>query len=198
MDRKGMDLMSETIEIEFKNLLTKDEYENLLKTFNVEEKDIVSQINHYFDTPEFALKDIGSALRIREKNNCFEMTLKQPAAIGLLETTQFLSANEFQAAVQYRKFPKGIVQERIEQLKVTVENIEYFGSLTTRRVEFPFKEGLLVLDHSFYLNTEDYEIEYEAEDFQRGQIVFQELLKRYTIPLRKTKNKIARFYQQKL
>jgi uncharacterized protein YjbK len=195
---KGMDLMSETIEIEFKNLLTKVEYENLLKTFNVEEKAIVSQINHYFDTPEFALKDLGSALRIREKNNSFEMTLKQPAAIGLLETTQHLSANEFQTAIQHQKFPKGIVQERIEQLKITVKNIEYFGSLTTRRVEFSYKEGLLVLDHSFYLNTEDYEIEYEVEDFHLGQIVFQELLKQYTIPIRKTQNKIARFYQQKI
>ena len=44
-----MDLMSETIEIEFKNLLTKVEYENLLKTFNVKEKDIVIQSNHYLD-----------------------------------------------------------------------------------------------------------------------------------------------------
>jgi uncharacterized protein YjbK len=190
--------MPETIEIEFKNLLTNTEYENLLKTFNVEEKDIVSQINHYFDTHEFALKNLGSALRIREKNNSFEMTLKQPAAIGLLETTQTLSAYEFQTAIQHHKFPKGIVQERLEQLKITVTNIEYFGSLTTRRVEFPYKEGLLVFDHSFYLNTEDYEIEYEAEDFQRGQIVFQELLKQHAIPIRKTQNKIARFYQQKL
>jgi uncharacterized protein YjbK len=198
MDKKGMDLMSETIEIEFKNLLTKVEYETLLKAFHVEEKAVFSQTNHYFDTPEFTLKDKGSALRIREKNNSFEMTLKQPADIGLLETTQVLSANDFQLEIEYHEFPKGIVQDRLEQLKVIVNTIEYFGSLTTRRVEFPYKDGLLVLDHSLYLNTEDYEIEYEAEDFQHGQIVFQELLKQYEIPIRITPNKIARFYQQKL
>ncbi|WHZ04546.1 CYTH domain-containing protein [Neobacillus sp. YX16] len=190
--------MSETIEIEFKNLLTKVEYENLLKTFNVKEKDIVMQSNHYFDTPEFALKNLGSALRIREKKNNFELTLKQPAAVGLLETTQLLSANEFKAAIQQQIFPKGIVQERIEQLKIAFNKIVYFGSLTTKRAEFPYKEGLLVLDHSFYLNKEDYEIEYEVEDFQSGQLVFQGLLKQYEIPIRKTQNKIARFYQQKL
>jgi uncharacterized protein YjbK len=198
MDKKGMDLMSETIEIEFKNLLKKVEYETLLKAFQVEEKAAFIQTNHYFDTPEFTLKDKGSALRIREKYNSFEMTLKQPADIGLLETTQVLSANDFQLAIEYHEFPKGIVQDRLEQLKVIVNNIEYFGSLTTRRVEFPYKNGLLVLDHSHYLNTEDYEIEYEAEDFQQGQIVFQELLKQYEIPIRITPNKIARFYQQKL
>lgn len=193
-----MDLMSETIEIEFKNLLTKVEYESLLKTFNVKEKDIVMQSNHYFDTPEFSLKNLGSALRIREKKNNFELTLKQPAAVGLLETTQLLSANEFKAAIQQQIFPKGIVQERIEQLKIAFNKIVYFGSLTTKRAEFPYKEGLLVLDHSFYLNKEDYEIEYEVEDFQSGQLVFQGLLKQYEIPIRKTQNKIARFYQQKL
>jgi uncharacterized protein YjbK len=193
-----MDLMSETIEIEFKNLLTKSEYENLLKIFKVEEKDIVSQINHYFDTPNFSLKGLGSALRIREKHNGVEMTLKQPAAVGLLETTQPLSTNDFQTMVKDQVIPKGIIKERLEQLKIASNNIEYFGSLTTRRVEFPYKEGLLVLDHSFYLNTEDYEIEYEVENYQRGQIVFLELLMQYDIPLRKTQNKIARFYQQKL
>ncbi|MBY0144782.1 CYTH domain-containing protein [Neobacillus niacini] len=190
--------MSETIEIEFKNLLKKVEYETLLKAFQVEEKAAFIQTNHYFDTPEFTLKDKGSALRIREKYNSFEMTLKQPADIGLLETTQVLSVNDFQLAIEYHEFPKGIVQDRLEQLKVIVNNIEYFGSLTTRRVEFPYKNGLLVLDHSHYLDTEDYEIEYEVEDFQQGQIVFQELLKQYEIPIRITPNKIARFYQQKL
>jgi uncharacterized protein YjbK len=193
-----MDLMSETIEIEFKNLLTKVEYENLLKTFNVKEKDIVMQSNHYFDTPEFDLKNLGSALRIREKRNNLELTLKQPAAVGLLETTQHLSVNEFQAAIQQQIFPKGIVQERLEQLKIAFNKIVYFGSLTTKRAELPYKVGLLVLDHSFYLKKEDYEIEYEVEDFQTGQLVFQELLKQYDIPIRKTQNKIARFYQQKL
>ena len=190
--------MSETIEIEFKNLLTKVEYENLLQTFNVKEKDVVMQSNHYFDTPEFDLKNLGSALRIREKRNNLELTLKQPASVGLLETTQHLSVNEFQAAIQLQIFPKGIVQERLEQLKIAFNKIVYFGSLTTKRAEFPYKVGLLVLDHSFYLKKEDYEIEYEVEDFQTGQLVFQELLKQYDIPIRKTQNKIARFYQQKL
>jgi uncharacterized protein YjbK len=195
---KEWTVMAETIEIEFKNLLTKVEYENLLKTFNVEDKDIVKQSNHYFDTPNFSLKDLGSALRIREKKNSFELTLKQPADVGLLETTQHLSSNEFEAAIKQQIFPEGIVQERLEQLDIAFTNIVYFGFLTTKRAEFPYKEGLLVLDHSFYLEKEDYEIEYEVEDFQTGQLVFQELLKQYDIPIRKTQNKIARFYQQKL
>ena len=189
--------MSETIEIEFKNILTKDEYEILLKEFKVEEKQIITQNNHYFDTPDFALKNLGSALRIREKYEHYEMTLKQPAAVGLLETTQHLSVNEFQTAIQYGKLPTGKIHDVIEQLDISFNSIAYFGSLLTKRAEFPYRNGLLVLDHSFYLNNEDYEVEYEVEDFQLGQSAFQELLKQYGIPIRKTQNKIARFYQQK-
>lgn len=191
-------MMSETIEIEFKNLLTKVEYEKLLKVFKVKDEQIISQINHYFDTPEFTLKELGSALRIREKDNQYEMTLKQPAAIGLLETTQTLSKEEFLAAIKNGILPKGIIHERLEHLNISFIDLEYFGSLTTKRAEFPYKEGLLVLDHSFYLNTEDYEVEYEVEDFQRGQLAFKELIEQNRIPSRITPNKIARFYQQKI
>jgi uncharacterized protein YjbK len=190
--------MSETIEIEFKNLLTKVEYEKLLKSFRVKDEQIISQTNHYFDTPNFTLKELGSALRTRGKKDQYEMTLKQPADVGLLETTQTLSENEFLASINNGILPKGIVQERLEQLNISLTDLEYFGSLTTKRAEFPYKEGLLVLDHSLYLNTEDYEVEYEVVDFQRGQLTFKELLEQYNIPLRVTLNKIARFYQQKI
>ncbi|MFB3162782.1 CYTH domain-containing protein [Neobacillus sp. 179-C4.2 HS] len=190
--------MSETIEIEFKNLLTKVEYEKLLNAFNVKDEQIICQTNHYFDTPDFTLKDLGSALRIREKKDHYEMTLKQPADIGLLETTQTLSKKEFLAAINTGILPKGIIQERLEQLNIPFTDLEYFGSLTTKRAEFPYNEGLLVLDHSLYLNTEDFEIEYEVLDFQRGQVAFKELLEQYNLPIRITPNKIARFYLQKI
>jgi uncharacterized protein YjbK len=189
--------MTETIEIEFKNILTKNEYELLLNLFNVEEKQIISQKNHYFDTPDFALKELGTALRIREKNGNYEMTIKQPAAVGLLETTQTLTENEFELAIQHGTFPKGIIHESLKKIDISFNKIEYFGSLLTNRAEFPYRNGLLVLDHSIYLDKEDFEIEYEVENFQLGQSVFQELLKQVGIPIRKTENKISRFYQQK-
>ncbi len=189
--------MSESIEIEFKNILTKEEYKILLKTFKVEDKEIISQTNHYFDTPDFRLKNLGSALRIRIKNNTYELTLKQPAAVGLLESTQLLSETEYQTAIEHGIFPTGIVNQKLEKLNISMNHIEYFGSLQTKRAEFTYKNGLLVLDHSFYLNTEDYEVEYEVDDIQAGQLAFQDLLMQYGIPIRRTQNKVARFYQQK-
>lgn len=190
--------MSETLEIEFKNLLTKAEYNRLLKEFNITSKDIFTQENYYFDTHDFRLKELTSALRIRRKNDQYELTLKQPAKVGLLETTQLLSEDDYQSAINCSHLPIGVVLDRINEMGISPNDIEYFGLLKTNRVEFPYKNGILVFDHSFYLTKEDYEVEYESEDYQQGLSVFLQFLDQYGIPKRKTENKIQRFYQQKL
>lgn len=189
--------MSEMIEIEFKNMLTKSEYERFLQIFKIDHEQIFTQENHYFDTADFTLKKFKSALRIRQKADDYELTLKQPASVGLLETTQILTSDEYNTALQNGPLPKGIVSNRITELGIPIDQVEYFGSLTTNRVEFLYKNGLLVLDHSFYLNNDDYELEYEVENYQLGKQIFLELLKQYDIPIRPTKNKIRRFYEQK-
>ncbi|MGX6442235.1 CYTH domain-containing protein [Neobacillus sp. K501] len=189
--------MSEMIEIEFKNMLTISEYERFLQIFKIAPEQIFTQENHYFDTADFTLKKFKSALRIRQKADDYELTLKQPANVGLLETTQILTLDEYITALQNGPLPKGIVSNRITELGIPIDQVEYFGSLTTNRVEFLYKNGLLVLDHSFYLNKDDYELEYEVENYQLGKQIFLELLKQYDIPIRPTKNKIRRFYEQK-
>ncbi|WP_066395091.1 CYTH domain-containing protein [Neobacillus mesonae] len=189
--------MTENLEIEFKNMLTKQEYEKLLHTFRIDEKQIFIQENHYFDTPEFALKNIESALRIRRKKDQFEMTLKQPASIGLLETNQQINKDEAAEAIQFGRLPSGKIKNILEEKGISFTAIQYFGSLVTKRVEMKYEIGLLVLDHSLYLNKEDYELEYEVKDYQTGKDAFIKLLQDNRIPERKTMNKIRRFYQEK-
>ncbi|WP_191272346.1 CYTH domain-containing protein [Neobacillus kokaensis] len=189
--------MTQNLEIEFKNMLTKQEYEMLLQAFHIDKKEIFTQENHYFDTLKFSLKNIGSALRIRRKKDQFEMTLKQPAPVGLLETNQLLSREEAAEAIQAGKLPTGKIEEILEENSVQLADIQYFGSLVTNRVEVEYEIGLLVLDHSLYLNREDYELEFEVEDYPKGKEVFHKLLKHYGIPIRETENKIRRFYQEK-
>lgn len=186
--------MSQNLEIEFKNMLTKQEYEKLLHEFRIDKRQIFKQENHYFDTPEFALKSIGSALRIRKKKAQFEMTLKQPAAVGLLETNQSLSEEEASEAIHFGNLPSGKIKTLLENNGIPFSTIQYFGTLITNRVELEYELGLLVLDHSIYLNKEDYELELEVEDVQKGKEAFLKLLQYYGIPERKTENKIRRFF----
>lgn len=189
--------MSQNIEIEFKNLLTAEEFLMLQASFNIDPSQFKKQVNHYFDTPSFTLKNHGSALRIRKKGAEFEMTLKQPAAQGLLETNQFLSAKQAEEMLKSGILIDGVVKIEVLKMIGDSSSLLYFGSLTTERAEFAYKGGLLVLDHSYYLNTEDYELEYEVTNEAEGLRNFSALLAEMKIPVRKTENKIKRFFSQK-
>ncbi|MEA3322151.1 MAG: CYTH domain-containing protein [Bacillota bacterium] len=192
-------MTNQEIEIEFKNLLTFDEFTSLCSAFKVKSDDFFTQENHYFDTPAFALKEKGCALRIRKKGDTFTLTLKQPAKEGLLETHQVVSDHEFETMKSEKNgLISGIISTILrEDLNISPSEVIYFGSLKTNRAELPYKEGLLVLDESTYLDTSDFELEYEVKNYAEGERLFHELLDAYGIPLRETKNKIVRFYEAK-
>lgn len=59
--------MSQNIEIEFKNLLTETEFMQLKSFLDIDNSMFIKQDNHYFDTANFTLKELGCALRIRFK-----------------------------------------------------------------------------------------------------------------------------------
>jgi len=61
------------LEIEFKNLLSEQEYLSLF-THYASTKQPIWQANDYFDTPDFELRKKGAALRIREKKQGLVLT----------------------------------------------------------------------------------------------------------------------------
>ncbi|MFE7063496.1 CYTH domain-containing protein [Sutcliffiella sp. NPDC057660] len=188
------------IEIEFKNILTFEEFTTLCSSFQVHPEDFFSQENHYFDTDRFELKECGCALRIRKKGETYTLTLKQPANEGLLETHQAITGEEKDIMFdEDQGLIPGVIADILkDELGIDSSDIHYFGSLKTNRVEIPYNNGLLVLDESHYLQTSDFEMEYEVSNYQEGQQAFHELLRKHQIPIRETKNKIARFYDVKV
>lgn len=188
--------MPKEIEIEFKNLLTSEEFVKLSSAFNVKEADFLHQANHYFDTEDFKLKEARSALRIRSKSGHHTLTLKTPHGEDLLETNQPLSGDEAAFLLKDRRFPEGEVRDTILGLNIDPDTLLHFGTLNTIRSEQRFKGGLLVLDQSEYLDKEDYELEYEVADRTEGEAIFLKLLETFQIPVRQTKNKVRRFYDE--
>jgi uncharacterized protein YjbK len=189
--------LTQSLEIEFKNLLTQLEYEKIKSYFNLNESMFFHQENHYFDTTHFTLKENHSALRIRKKKDYFELTLKQPVPDGLLETNQVLTEKEAKAALEQNTIPKGQIVDLLTTMNINPDEVHFFGTLSTKRAEWEYKEGLLVLDFSSYLNTTDYELEYEVVNREVGHKIFIDLLSNLQIPIRKTENKIIRFYLKK-
>lgn len=190
--------MNQELEIEFKNLLTKEEFITLLEAFSVRRELFQTQVNHYFDTNQFSLKEKHSALRIRFKKKRYTLTLKQTIPEGILETHQALTDDEAQIMLNDMVLLDGDIKKQLKNIGINEEKIKYFGKLTTNRAEIPYENGLLVFDHSRYLDQEDYELEYEVADRERGYEIFLTLLHEQQIPVRKTANKIQRFFNAKL
>ncbi|MBN6205002.1 CYTH domain-containing protein [Ralstonia pickettii] len=186
--------MKQEIEIEYKNLLTEDEFKMLLVKLGFPEDGAVQE-NFYFETPDFHLKEQRAALRIREKNDKYVLTLKEPHPEGLLETHDLLTAREANAWLTGKPVAKEHTAKQLKRLQIVLEDLRLFGSLWTERREISYKNVLLVLDFSKYHGTFDYELELEAKSQAEGIAVFEALLNEYNIPRRKTPNKIERFFQ---
>ncbi|GIN74101.1 adenylate cyclase [Bacillus sp. J14TS2] len=189
--------MAEEIEKEFKNLVTKEEFTLLLQTFHISNHDFFTQKNHYFDTHDFSLKEKAASLRIRELPDCYELTLKKKTIEDAIETNQIIDQKEANLLLNDSICPAGEVQEALVKLGIHLPDLTHFGSLTTHRAELEYKEGLLVFDHSYYLNQEDFELEYEVTDWKLGKTFFADLLNRLNIQPQSTDTKVGRLYRAK-
>lgn len=182
--------MKKQPEIEFKSLLTKDEYLKLMEKFKGNRTNV--QTNHYFDTPRFSLKAIDASLRVRERED-FEMTLKVKKGYSLVENTIPVTKEEFE---EIKK--TGVVSnpEMANLLSSIIGNqkVENFLSLQTYRMYLPYGNGILFIDKSKYLGFVDYELEYEAKSYHQGKQEFIELINALQIQYKKSDKKIARAF----
>lgn len=188
--------MSQEVEIEFKNLLTTQEYNQLAEVL-FSQAETIEQTNYYFETPSFDLKGNHSALRIRKKNETYTLTLKEPHPDGLLETHDKLTEKAFLSWTSGIPAEAPNVTKQLQQMSIETSSLTYIGRMTTFRKEIPYQDTLLVLDKSIYLDTMDAELELEAASKKHGEKVFNNLLENYQIPSRETPAKIARFFNQK-
>lgn len=189
--------MTKELEIEAKNIVTEAEFNKLLTIFSIKNEQFITQCNHYFESDDLALKTKGCALRIREKNGRFTLTLKQQQIDGVLETHQTISKEEAIALMNGHPLLAGEIKDELELLQIHVATLNFLGTLKTERAEIEYKSGLLVFDKSDYFDCIDYELEYEGASKEVVWANFEELLTIHTIPLRETKPKIARFFAAK-
>lgn len=186
--------MTKEIEIEFKNSLTKAQYEALLSYYQIEQNQIHHQVNHYFDTKDWHVKNLSSGLRIRQIDDYYECTLKEKSSTHThIETTNELTKEQADEMIQQGIIHAKDVLARLKQLNIPIDALELFGTLATDRVEIEFEGGLLVFDHSFYLQQDDYEVEYETKDEQDGLVIFNRFLNTHQIEKMVAPKKIARF-----
>lgn len=154
--------MSTNVEIESKALVTEEEYLKILNYYlPLAETKPYIQTNYYIDTPDFELRKNGSGLRIRIKGNEGEMTLKVPLSYGLLEKNQDITLDDFNEMKDNHIFPEGNIKEFLIMLGYDIDSLKIYASLTTKRLDYRYKESKLSIDRNEYNGKVDYEIEME-------------------------------------
>lgn len=178
--------MTQNVEIEFKTIIPLETYQHLLKKFDLE-NNIFKQVNHYFDTDEYTLNQKQIVLRIRQKGDLYKVTLK--------------CQSDEEAYEKHFVLDKEKATDMIEngfQTKEFFDDIDAYVtfrvSLDNYRVSTPYEGGTLFLDCCDYCNVRDYELEYEANNYRDGKIIFENLLKNNNIEQIPIKRKSERAF----
>jgi uncharacterized protein YjbK len=179
------------LEIEYKTLLNKDEF-NRLTTLLSHIKP-VTQTNYYFDTETFDMKAHRMSLRIRTYCDRAELTLKIPKDIGNMEHNHDLTLSEAKNIIKTGQLPDIPLIALIRENGVEPKSLKTFGNLTTTRRETLTDIGLMALDHNQYADIIDYELELEVTDPEEGKRNFDKFLRKHHINFKYAKSKVARF-----
>ena len=180
------------IEIEFKNLLTKGQYETLYKKYSLNNSEEIINKNFYYDDADESFKKIGAALRIRYTNKKTEMTLKIKGKTQNIEINVPLDERYPKEPTVLPILPNEIIAE-LERMNVKIKTPMLIQKIETLRQEVTLEEGLLVLDKTTFINDiVDYELEFETKDYETGLATFEKLLEENNIDKSPAKPKIAR------
>lgn len=182
--------MPKELEVEFKTLLSKAEYHKLAKMFS--DKPSNTQINYYFDTPRFTLKASEIGLRVRKRDK-YELTLKRKKGYNLQEINSILTTKEFESFIETGIIPSDEINSELADI-IRGQKVINYMTFSTYRITFPYKNGKLSIDKCNYVDTEDYELEFEAPAYEEGKRNFVELVKGFELTYKKSQPKIQRAY----
>ena len=170
--------MSTQIEKEVRTVITYDQYLLIYDDLKKHYPDIkpFEQTNHYFDNARFELSDKHHMVRIRKKENGYELTFKMRTIDGDLEINQGLTDEEANHYLEKGSLPHGDIYNKVSLLGVNPEELKVATDLFTRRIEIEDEDHLFVLDLNRYNGMEDYNIEVESNISLKHA---QEVVKRY-------------------
>ncbi|WP_411843649.1 CYTH domain-containing protein [Salinicoccus sp. HZC-1] len=183
------------LEIEFKNMLSGEEYGRLQEKYFSKAQRIV-QTNFYIDTPDLDMRQNRLLLRIRDTEGKQMMTLKEPTEKGVMEYHGEVPSDlNFDRNIRRDELPE-IIRGELERFNIDATQLKIYGALSTERREVPYENGLLVLDRNTFLDEEDFELEFEVDNYDKGETHFLGLLEAHDIERREEITKSQRFYNK--
>ena len=182
--------MQKGTDVEFKSLLTENEYNKLISHFENAKSDF--QTNHYFDTKRFSLKALNASLRVRERET-LELTLKRKKGYNTDIKSIELTKEQFDKIRE-----TGIIEDEEIGSDVTSlikeQKLVNFLSLSTLRTYVPYASGILNIDKSEYVGVVDYEVEFSGKAYHQGKADFIKMISEFGIQYKKSDKKIKRAF----
>lgn len=177
--------MKHEIEIEYKQLLTQKEFDTLVEFFNIIDTDFICQTNYYLDTASHMLLNNMKALRIRQVNDQYTLTLKERLTDDVI--------NEYHEMVDKSQLDDLSFEssEIFDRINVNYQDIQIVGKLCCHRAILHCDNYVLFFDRNEYDDYIDYEIEMEVSSVD-DEHYFDAILEKFNIEKTKTLPKIAR------
>ncbi len=176
-------------EYEAKALVSQTDFEKLKGRFEI--IDTVNQTNIYFETKDNFFKANNSALRIRLKNDTYQLTIKKRDADGNTEWNYQISKNIANNIINTKsinlanwEFP---FNEELHELNIY--------TIKTTRFCLKYNNYIIEADETLFNKTIDYELEIEAESLKLANALLTDLQKSTHINLLPSKAKIARYFE---
>ena len=182
--------MAKELTAEFKTLLTKEEYHRIYETIKEHPGNL--QTNYYFDTKRFTLKATDAVLRVKHRES-YILTLERKKGYNFVRTDEEITEEQFKDLVENGIIPSEKIAQEVNDI-IKGQKIINFMSLSTYRISMIYKKGKLSLDRCEYVNTVDYELEYEVTNRNTGKLDFVQIIRDYDISYKKSQAKLKRAY----
>jgi uncharacterized protein YjbK len=182
--------MSKELTAEFKTLLTKEEYNRLYEKMKDHPGNL--QTNYYFDTKRYTLKATDTVLRVKWRDG-YTLTLERKKGYNFIRIDEEMTEEEFKDLVENGIIHNEKIANEVNDI-IKGQKILNFMNLATYRISVPYKKGKLSLDRCEYVNTVDYELEYEVSNRNTGKLEFVQIIKDYNIAYKKSQVKLKRAY----
>jgi uncharacterized protein YjbK len=177
--------MDQSIERELKMLLTKEQFETLVKAYPGQK--VIDQENIYYDDAQDSVKNQNGALRLRKTGDSSILTVKLP--YDSISKYEYEKPAISESLTEPSPSDLAFIQSHMN-VQIPLKEVVSF---TTERHITRFENGELCLDKSDYEGTIDYELEYEYYNAHDGIGFLNELLKPFDIQYEKNcPSKIAR------
>lgn len=180
-------------ERELKILLTKDQFDKLLNSYDFHIK--IIQENTYYDSEENLIKKLDGALRIRNINNeKFIFTFKKRIdPITLIELEKEVKSKDL------NQLQDPEILKWLKEYGISLAELQPITTFKTIRHLIKTKDAEICLDENKFGNKIDYEAEYEYKKDHDGIKEFNTFL--HTVGLEYKKNcpsKLSRAMMEKI